>query len=53
MSEALPVVKRGRSNPRPVTYPRVCYFRPRVADVDVLDRYGAVTHRRASVVLRR
>ena len=52
MSDTAPIVKRRRGNPRPVSYPRVCYFRPHEADADVLERYCAVTRRKASIVLR-
>ena len=52
MREPKPTVKRGPGNPRPVTYPIVLHVRPRVTDADVLERYCAVTRRKASIVLR-
>ena len=52
MPKTKPTVKRRPGNPRALTYPRSCYFRPHVVDAEVLDRYCAVTRQAAGVVLR-
>ena len=52
MPKTKPVGTRRRGNPRPVSYPRVCYFRPHERDAEVLEDYCWATRQRASAVLR-